>query len=174
MRAIELLMEEHLLIERGLRALLLLAERGKPGPEIASVLSFLSEFADGHHHAKEEKILFPAMEEAGFPHDDGPLAVMLHEHDLGRALIARMRELSPLESDAARTGFRDAARQYAELLSQHIQKENTVLFQMAERAIQRPEQLRVDEEFDSYESGAQEVRSRQQRELERVAAALGT
>jgi hemerythrin-like domain-containing protein len=166
MRATELLMEEHQLIERALRMLLRLAERGKPGPEIASVLSFLSEFADGHHHAKEEQILFPALEEAGFPRDDGPVAVMLHEHDLGRSLIARMRELSPLESDAARAGFRDAAQQYAELLSQHIQKENDVLFRMAERAIDGPERERLEEAFSSYESAAEAVRSKHQRELE--------
>jgi len=166
MRATELLMEEHLLIERALRMLLQLAERGKPGPEIASVLSFLSEFADGHHHAKEEQILFPALEEAGFPRDDGPVAVMLHEHDLGRSLIARMRELSPLESEAARKGFLDAAGQYAELLSQHIQKENNVLFRMAERAIDGPERQRVEEAFDAYESSAEAVRGKHQRQLE--------
>ena len=172
MRATDLLMEEHLLIERALRMLVSLAERGKAGPEVASVLSFLSEFADGHHHAKEEKILFPAMEEAGFPSDDGPVAVMLHEHDMGRSLIGRLRELSQLDSDAARAGFRDAATQYAELLRQHIHKENEVLFRLADRAIEGPERRRVEEEFDAYESGAQKVRSKHQQELEKVERAL--
>ena len=174
MRATDLLMEEHLLIERGLRTLLALAERGRPGPEIASVLLFLSEFADGHHHAKEENILFPAMEEAGFPRDDGPVAVMLQEHDLGRSLIARMRELAPLETDAARAGFRDAAKQYVELLGQHISKENNVLFRMADNAIQGPERRQVEEDFDTYESGAQAVRSKHEKELEKVASSVGT
>jgi hemerythrin-like domain-containing protein len=173
MRATDLLMEEHLLIERALRMLVSLAERGKPGPEIASVLSFLSEFADGHHHAKEEKILFPALEEAGFPSDDGPVAVMLHEHDLGRSLIARMRELSPLDSEAARVGFREAAAQYAELLGQHIHKENEVLFRLADRALEGPERRRVEEEFDAYESGAQKVRSKHQQELEKLERSAG-
>ncbi len=173
MRATDLLMEEHLLIERGLRMLLSLAERGKPGPEIASVLSFLSEFADGHHHAKEEKILFPAMEEAGFPSDDGPVAVMLHEHDLGRSLIARMREFSMLDSETTRSAFRDAATQYAELLGQHIQKENNVLFMLADRAIAGPERRRVEQEFDTFESGAGEVRTRHQQELEKLERSSG-
>lgn len=173
MRATDLLMEEHLLIERALRMLVSLAERGKPGPEIASVLSFLSEFADGHHHDKEEKILFPALEEAGFPSDDGPVAVMLHEHDLGRSLIARLRELSPLESETARAGFREAAVQYAELLRQHIHKENEVLFRLADGAIEGPERRRVEEEFDAYENGAQEVRSKHQQELEKLERSAG-
>jgi len=172
MRATDLLMEEHLLIERALRMLLSVAERGKPGPEVTSVLSFLSEFADGHHHAKEEKILFPALEEAGFPADSGPVAVMLHEHDLGRSLIARMRELSKLDSDAARAGFRDAAKQYATLLSDHISKENDVLFKIADRAIEGPDRRRVEEDFDTYEAGAQAVRTRHQQELEKLEHSL--
>jgi hemerythrin-like domain-containing protein len=92
---------------------------------------------------------------------------MLHEHDLGRSLIARMREFSPLDSEAARGGFRDAAAQYAELLGQHIQKENNVLFMLADRALEGPERRRVEEEFDTFESGAAEVRSKHQQELER-------
>jgi hemerythrin-like domain-containing protein len=173
MRATDLLMEEHLLIERALRMLLSLAERGKPGPEIAAALSFLSEFADGHHHAKEEEILFPALEEAGFPRDGGPVAVMLHEHDLGRSLIVRMRELSTLESELARAGFREAAKQYAELLGQHIQKENEVLFRLADRALEGAERRRVEEQFDAYESGASAVRSKHQRALENLERSSG-
>jgi hemerythrin-like domain-containing protein len=165
MRATDLLMEEHLLIERALRMLLAVAERGRPGPEITSVLSFLSEFADGHHHAKEEAILFPALEEAGFPREAGPLAVMLQEHDLGRALITRLREFSAMDSEAARSGFREAARQYVSLLSDHISKENSVLFRLADQAIEGPERRRVEEEFDTYESGAQAIRKKHEQGL---------
>jgi NDP-sugar pyrophosphorylase family protein len=43
---------------------------------INRVLSFFRDFADLHHHAKEEGILFPAMEAAGLPHDAGPLAII--------------------------------------------------------------------------------------------------
>ncbi len=174
MRATDLLMEEHLLIERGLRTLLALAERGKPGLEITAVLSFLSEFADGHHHAKEEKILFPALEEAGFPADAGPVAVMLHEHDVGRAFIAQMRANAALDTEQARRAFRDAAKQYVDLLSQHISKENNVLFRLADNAIQGQDRRRVEEDFDTYESGAQPVRSRHQQELEKLASSVGT
>jgi hemerythrin-like domain-containing protein len=97
---------------------------------------------------------------------------MLHEHTLGRSLIARLREFSPLDSEAARAGFREAAVQYAELLGQHIQKENSVLFQLADRALEGPDRRRVEEEFDAYENGAQQVRSKHQRELEKLERGL--
>jgi hemerythrin-like domain-containing protein len=41
--------------------------------------------AEPCHHAKEEKDLFPRMEGRGLPRQQGPLAVMLVEHELGLA-----------------------------------------------------------------------------------------
>lgn len=134
MRATQLLREEHEII---LRALAVLQRQKAPNQEL---LSFFSEFADTHHHGKEEDILFPAMEEAGFPRDAGPVGVMLHEHDLGRQLLSAMR-------DPAR--FAEAMPQYVALLGGHIQKENQILFVMADRAVE--DQRRVDEAFEAFE-----------------------
>ena len=138
MRATQLLREEHEIILRGLAVLEKLAASGKqPPPEL---LEFFSEFADVHHHGKEEEILFPALEDAGFPRDAGPVGVMLHEHELGRELLGAMRD--PAQ-------FAQAARGYVALLGGHIQKENQILFVMADRAVEDPR--RVDEAFDEFE-----------------------
>ena len=95
MDAIETLMSEHRTIEEVLDALEGFAEgvRRKgttERDELRGFVTFLREFADAHHHAKEEDILFRTMVEHGFPRDGGPILVMLHEHDQGRALIAAM------------------------------------------------------------------------------------
>lgn len=158
MRATQLLMEEHEIILRGLRVLEALAAkaaRGDPVPAQAvdALLAFLTEFADAHHHGKEEAILFPALEEAGLPRDAGPVGVMLDEHAQGRGLISALREAAPRASGIpdARARFAAAARAYAELLSAHIDKENHVLFPMADQVIPREDQQRVDEGFDGFE-----------------------
>lgn len=175
MRATLLLMEEHELILRGLGVLQALAdkaERGEPAPPHAaeSLLEFLGTFADAHHHGKEEEILFPAMEDAGFPRDAGPVGVMLHEHDQGRALIAALREAAPRSGGTAeeRTRFSAPARAYAQLLSAHIDKENHVLFRMADQAIPREEQQRVDEAFDAFEREFAARRTQQEALLARL------
>jgi hemerythrin-like domain-containing protein len=179
MRATTLLMEEHQIILRALRVLEALAARAAdgrevPAPAAESVLAFLTGFADSHHHHKEEDILFPAMEEAGFPRDAGPLAVMLHEHDQGRVLIAGLRRSLPHAGWTAeeRAGFAGTARAYRALLEGHIGKENQILFPMAERALPRPDQQRVDEAFDAFEAAAAADRARFEREVERLAREL--
>ncbi len=160
MRATNLLREEHEIILRALRLLEAVAARGQQPPK--ALLDFFSDFADAHHHGKEEGILFPAMEEAGFPHEDGPVGVMLHEHEAGRELIAALR-------DPAR--FADAARSYVALLSAHIDKENGMLFPMADGAVQ--DQRSVDDAFDEFERASAERRIRHEKALAAMEKELG-
>ena len=173
MKATTLLKEEHEIIGRALRLLDALALRAASGQEVPraaidSVLDFLSEFADAHHHGKEEGILFPAMEEAGFPHDGGPVGVMLHEHQQGRALIAALREAAH-PPDAV---FAQAARAYAGLLRQHIEKENHILFRLADQAIDGPAQQRVDEAVARFEAQAGTRRAKHEAVIKRLEAEL--
>ena len=50
-----------------------------------TVTDLIRYFADGFHHAKEEKLLFPVLEQKGFSTMQGPVAVMLTEHQMGRS-----------------------------------------------------------------------------------------
>ena len=90
-----LLMQEHELIAKGLAVLREMAERIERGESVPPdsarrLLDFFVAFADQHHHLKEEKLLFPALVEAGLPAEHGPIGVMLREHEIGRALVARL------------------------------------------------------------------------------------
>ena len=53
-------------------------------------LDFIQNYADALHHAKEEGLLFPALEAAGMPRRGGPIAVMLDEHELGRTYVRQI------------------------------------------------------------------------------------
>ncbi|MGC3998660.1 MAG: hemerythrin domain-containing protein [Anaeromyxobacter sp.] len=141
MDAIELLMEEHRTIERALDALEAFADevcrRGvTEREELGRFVAFLRDFADEAHHGKEEAILFAAMVEHGFPSQGGPLAVMLHEHDLGRTLVrslrARAEQATPW-TDADRQAIAEDAHGFAALLHAHIHKEDAILYPMAEQ-----------------------------------------
>ena len=95
--AIKELMDDHQIILRMLRALngmcLRLGE-GKTAAlaDLDAALDFIKVFADHAHHGKEEDLLFPAMEEVGFPRQGGPIAVMLMEHEQGRAFVKALAE----------------------------------------------------------------------------------
>lgn len=118
-------------------------------------IDFLKEFADKCHHGKEENILFPALVNAGIAQEGGPVGVMLHDHAQGRKLIQQMESgISPTLNVPI---FLEGAYGYTELLQKHIQKENEILFPMAERVL-TPDQLDVlfkaFEEFEEKVIGA--------------------
>ncbi len=78
------------------------------------------------------------MNERGFPYESGPLAVMLHEHDEGRAYVAEIERLieKAVAGDAvALDSLAGAMTDYAALLRSHIGKEDNVLYPMAENLL---------------------------------------
>jgi hemerythrin-like domain-containing protein len=107
------------------------------------IVRVIREFADGLHHAKEEQLLFPLMVQKGFSNESGPVAVMLHDHAEGRNFVKGMAEniaqFKQGESSALRAIFINM-QGYAELLKNHIGKENNVLFRMADKAFTTAEQ----------------------------------
>jgi hemerythrin-like domain-containing protein len=116
----------------------------------------IREYADGFHHAKEENLLFPLLATKGFSREQGPIAVMLHEHDLGRKLVKGMTEgLKHYKEgdDSALVKVYENISGYGELLRSHIDKENTVLFRMADRVLSHDEQQHLLEEFAKVEDG---------------------
>jgi hemerythrin-like domain-containing protein len=158
MKATETLKHEHVVISQALRVLDAAAARvgaGDVPPEqdLRGLLDFFTDFTDGCHHVKEEAILFPALEAAGLPHGQGPLAAMLAQHEQGRRLVAALRrELPALAGDpAARGRFAAAAREYVGLLEQHIIIENQVLFPGADTMLTPERDVELSAAFDRHE-----------------------
>jgi hemerythrin-like domain-containing protein len=141
---IQILMDEHRVIEKVLDALETAADLEVPSEFYDRALDFCVSFADACHHAKEEDRLFPLLEERGIPREHGPVGVMCDEHVQGRAYIQQMR-------DAAAAGDYDRVRRvsmlYVGLLRDHIQKEDNVLFAMARDVLGREDLERLDAEF---------------------------
>ncbi len=152
-------MQEHELIVEVLASLQALAEKLTAGgliarQDVADFGRFFRDFADKCHHGKEEERLFVTMEEAGFPRDSGPLAVMLAEHDAGRQAVRGLLEIGarsgPLsEAECARTI--NYAGQFVPLLYAHIQKENNILYPMAQNTIPPQEFDRLDQSCEAFD-----------------------
>ena len=143
-RAMEIfdqLREEHVVIERVVGALQTFAAVRLRGAGQAGdgrgFLEFFRVFADGHHHALEEDVLFPAIAKAvEVPSDKGPLAALLGDH---RSMKVLVDELAPyLRGDAEGVAtLAELAARYGEALLHHIDAENYVLFEECERRLPR-------------------------------------
>jgi hemerythrin-like domain-containing protein len=128
---------------------------GAADPEVLSgLLEFLRLFADRCHHGKEEDLLFPKLEQKGMSRHGGPIAVMLMEHEQGRALIRKMvaaSEAVAAGDQGTAKSWAAAARGYTQLLRSHISKENDILFVMAEQLLTDEEQSELCAGFEKVE-----------------------
>ncbi len=168
----QILREEHRVILRCLELVETAAGRlagGQPQPAgwWEQAIRWLRAFADVNHHAKEERYLFPALAKAGLPAEGGPVDVMLQEHVQARGLIQAMEGGDP----APRA---DAARRYVQLLRDHIDKENGVLFPLTDAVLDAAAQQVLAREFETVEAeqGRDASIAHAEAEVERLSRAL--
>lgn len=129
---IQILMAEHRVIETVLGALESAANRDVGVSFYERAVDFIATYADALHHGKEEDRLFPKMVERGMPAEQGPIAVMLEEHRIGRAHVAAMRaQIEAVDLE----GLKRESLAYAALLRNHIAKEDQVLYPMGRNVL---------------------------------------
>lgn len=143
---------------------------------VRAVVAFMREFADQCHHAKEEAILFPAMEDKGVPHGGCPLEALLREHARGRALVGALAAATDaLEGgdDAAPAALRAAIAGIQQLYPNHIWKEDQMVFPMAERLFTQAELDALGARFEQAEVELGQDHDRYVAFADEMAALLG-
>ncbi len=145
---IHLLVHEHKYILKVVHALSVIDDdlgRGRPVDVelIRKVVLFMRDFADKCHHAKEEAILFPAMEKKGVPKTGCPLQGLTLEHVKGRELVTSLATAAEAHAGGhsdALAAIRGAISGIRQLYPNHIWKEDEMVFPMAKRLFS-PEEL---------------------------------
>jgi hemerythrin-like domain-containing protein len=184
MEATDILIAEHRIIERVLSALETQARRLQAGAPVRpefflDASAFFRGFADGCHHRKEEESLFLMMVDAGLSNQTGPIAILLAEHEQGRACNRAMEKAARSlagGNSAARDDLVRSALEYVALLRQHIRRENEFFFPLAAHMIPPARQKELLEEFERIEReqtgpGLHEKYHRSADALEKEAAA---
>jgi hemerythrin-like domain-containing protein len=137
MKSTKFLMQEHKLILRALDVLdnmAVWAEKNGAVDEVDTdnILEFLRWFADAHHQAKEETILFPALKRAAAA-QERHVAHMMLEHERERALI---EEIEAAVRTARMPEFVACVSKLSSTLRNHIYKEDDILFEFTKTALQ--------------------------------------
>ena len=136
----ELLRQDHEITERVFAAMeARFASAAGPSPaQVMRLVRYLNDYVDRCHNQKEEQHLFPRLERGGMPRHAGPLAVMLHEHDQGKEILATLVPLGrafAVGDKAVLPGLRAAFESYAALCKDHFWKESDILYPAAERML---------------------------------------
>lgn len=165
MNYIDLMVEEHRNIKRMLSVIRkycykVLKNEKVDYTDFFELIDFVRNYADKHHHGKEEQLLFDRMvKELGPTADKLVRNGMLVEHDLGRL---HMQELEAAVNkviggdDEARLDVIANAISYTHLLHRHIDKEDNVVYQFAKKNLSQETQEILEEACNQFELDATE------------------
>ncbi|QHI73593.1 hemerythrin domain-containing protein [Aminipila terrae] len=165
MKYIEMMVEEHRNIERLLTVIRKYCYKVLQNDEMDyadffTLIDIVRNYADKHHHGKEEKLLFDIMIKELSPIAEKIVKNgMLVEHDLGRLYIQNLE--SAVNSviagdDEARLDVIANAISYTKLLERHIEKEDNVIYQFAQKNLSERTQIKLERECNLFELEAQD------------------
>ncbi len=165
MTSIELMMEEHVNIVRMLQVVRIACTRFMNENEIeyddfSKMVDFIKNYADLHHHGKEEKFLFKEMQEQlGQMGTNLVKHGMLVEHDWGRLFVSEL--LAAIESykagnSEAKLDIIANAVGYTNHLQRHIIKEDAVVYVFAGQKLPEETLKRVNDLTDVFEAEARQ------------------
>ena len=171
MYSIELMVEEHdhilelLTVIRKACCGILEGQEVDDG-DFRNMIAFARNYADKHHHGKEEQILFQEMTQRL-----GQIGVnliqhgMLVEHELGRLHISNLETALNQYRDDPKTIYKlnilAEAAGYANLLQRHIEKENQIVYAYAEKNLTQDILQSVDERVQEFEKNAQQAKTQE-------------
>jgi hemerythrin-like domain-containing protein len=153
MKSTNFLIQEHKVILRALDVLDAMSasiERTETCElaDVDKILEFLRWFADAHHQAKEETILFPALKLAAAS-QGRPVEHMILEHSQERSLVEEMEKDLRL---AKFTEFVTCANVLSSTLRNHIYKEDRILFETADAILSAQDDDAVCERLTRFDT----------------------
>lgn len=169
MNAIEIMNEEHVYIKRMLKVirkgcLNILNGKDIDYGDFDLMIDFIKEYADSHHHKKEEKILFNEMViHLGDIAEKLVKNGMLVEHEFGRLYVRELGEaINKLKDgdEEAKLDIIANAISYTHLLERHIDKEDRVIYKFAQRELDKDILEKIDIECLNFENNNTEVKDR--------------
>ncbi|NTV78134.1 MAG: hemerythrin domain-containing protein [Clostridiales bacterium] len=163
MYSIQVMEEEHENIRRMLKVVrnaCLLVFKGQEidYSDFDKMIDFIKNYADIHHHGKEEKFLFAEMtDKLGRIGENLIIHGMLVEHEWGRLFVSDLKDALARVREGDEDSKVDVianAIGYVNHLERHIGKENLVIYPFAEKQLDQVIKDMVDQQTAEFEEMA--------------------
>lgn len=161
MNGIALMVEEHVNIKRVLKVVRVICQKIYLHEDVDFndfdlIIDFIKEYADKHHHGKEEQLLFNRIvEETG---DLGEKLItngMMVEHFQGRFFIHELEQALKNVREGDDEFIIEIianAISYVNLLDRHIDKEDAVVYPFAERKLKESTVIEINNACEAFEN----------------------
>lgn len=165
MYGVDVMVEEHKNISRMLKVVRNACYGIMQGKDISyedfyQMIDFIRSYADKHHHGKEEKFLFREMQtRLGRMGENLITHGMLVEHDFGRLYMSELEAALQRVKDGDDESKLDVisnAISYTHLLSRHIGKEDSVVYNFGIKNLPEEVLEEINTQTEQFEQTAKE------------------
>jgi len=121
--------------------------------DVEDIIEFLKYFIDKSHHGKEE-VFYPALKDAGIHKEAELINVMLSEHVLAKNYLMDIDSCvvnCKIGNDFSGELLADSLTKYVVMIKNHIQKEEEIIFPLADRELSIENQQEIANEFERIE-----------------------
>ena len=139
--------------------------------------SFIKEFIEEGFFRKEE-LLIKALDEGGFPSDDGPIAAIRNDqkksHEAAEVMLGASKHWQSGD-DIARSDVGWATSEYTTTIRQHLERLKNLIFPLLEQTISVEDEHKVSEEMSNivFEGGLKEGPEKYIKLIEKLEEELG-
>ncbi len=122
--------------------------------DVDDIVDFIKIFISSCHHIKEENHLFPALVNKGINSENGQIGNMLIEHSASNKYISNIEDGIVNYKSGYQSSLLQIAQgisNYTFLLRTHINKENNMLFPLADNLLSRETQIELLNKFEQTE-----------------------
>ena len=117
--------------------------------DVEKIVDFLFVYIDQYHRLKEENIFYPAFSNSHLPVDHDPTD-LINEHTLGNIYLKEIIccvENCKMGSTFSCDRIADCMMNYVQLIERHMQKEETIYFEIAEKVLSKEIQNEMSDQF---------------------------
>lgn len=118
--------------------------------DVEKIVDFLSIYVDKYHRNKEESVFYPALLLTKCPTEEMPVGLLINEHSIGKGYLDEILccvENCKIGSTFSGERIADCMANYVQLIQNHIRKEETDYFPLANKALSGEAQKEISKQF---------------------------
>ena len=122
--------------------------------DVEEIIDYLIIIIDKSHHGKEDEVFYPELISSGIPNEKAPLSIINYEHTLAKRYLKDISSCvvnCKIGNDFSGELLADSLTNYVVVIKNHIQREEEIVFPIANEVLSSEKQNEISQRFEAIE-----------------------
>ena len=122
--------------------------------DVEEIVNYLLIIIENSHHGKEDDVFYPELISSGIAKDTAPLSIINYEHTISKSYLKDISSCvvnCKIGNDFSGELLADSLTNYVVVIKNHIQREEEVIFPIANEVLSAEKQYEISQRFEDIE-----------------------